>query len=246
MEQAIVITRSQLRQVIEDYIAASRVGDTLSYVETAKLSAAEAAESSTSRIWDGLCEQEPVAYEPDVSRVVFALERQIAVLKKQCDDLAARRDYSAEFPADDIEALERARCMVIESVGTVSLSEPRSDNFAEDLEPGILVPLPPEEFVCAEDLAASQVVVVNSRGMIEGKRDDADGRVISDRPTDSIEFGFFQAEQLHAAFGTNTDARYRVDRYALGSLIAVNVDEPTLAYELTEPEPEPEDNADMF
>lgn len=115
MEHAIAITRSQLRQVIEDYIAASRVGDTLSYVETAKLSTAEAAESSTARIWEGLHAFDNVVVIHDLEGTVTP-------------------------------TLEQAR--------------------------------EPEEFVCVEDLAAGQVVIVNSRGMIEGKRDDNDALVI--------------------------------------------------------------------
>lgn len=115
MEHAIVITRSQLRQVIEDYIAASRVGDTLSYVETAKLSAAEAAESSTSRIWEGLCDQ-------------------------------------------------------AESCGSVTMDE-QSTAMAIGVP---MVTLHGTEFTCVEDLAAGQIVIVNSRGMIEGKRGEAD------------------------------------------------------------------------
>jgi hypothetical protein len=98
--EVIYISRGQLKEAIEQYIAASRLGDTLSYVETAKLSTAEAAESSTERLWTSLVEG-----------------------KRGSDGLP---------------------------VQTVDSS--------------------PKEFTCAEDLAAGQVVFVNSRGLIEGKR----------------------------------------------------------------------------
>lgn len=180
MEHAIAITRSQLRQVIEDYIAASRVGDTLSYVETAKLSAAEAAESSTARIWEGLCDQDlGDMKQPEVSAILYALDRQIAALMKRSDDLARARDYdSTEFPAADAAALKRARRIVIESCGTVAPDEPATamaiGTAMHDLAEKALHNT---EFTCAEDLAAGQVVIVNSRGMIEGKRDEADNLV---------------------------------------------------------------------
>jgi hypothetical protein len=49
---ALMVSRAVLFSVIREYIVASRVGDgTLSYVETAALSADQAAESSTSHIW---------------------------------------------------------------------------------------------------------------------------------------------------------------------------------------------------
>ena len=96
--------------MIEDYIAASRVGDTLSYVETAKLSSAEAADSSTSRIWDQLLQSSPSPEEIYASR--------------PCDEST-----------------------------------------------------PVTELTCAEGLVAGQVVFVNSRGLIEGKRDEADNKV---------------------------------------------------------------------
>lgn len=218
MTHAIAITRSELRQVIEDYIAASRVGDTLSYVETAKLSTAEAAESSTARIWDGLealvrnvSPAEPAT--PEVRQVLYALDRQIAALTKQSDDLARARDYSAEFPAADAEALQQARRIVIASAGAAELpaeqGEPDEDSpkwliseqikgFMDGLggpedNRGIQDALQSlglstetalavmwrlaKQFTCAEDLAAGQVVIVNSRGMIEGKRDEADNLV---------------------------------------------------------------------
>jgi hypothetical protein len=243
VEQIIGITRSQLRQVIEDYIAASRVGDTLSYVETAKLSAAEAAESSTSRIWVGLCQQEPVVHEPNVAQVLFALERQADALKKHCVELATAGDYGSELLAEDAEALERARRMLIESLGTVSLGEPPADNFAE----AELV----TEFTCAEDLAAGQVVVVNSRGMIEGKRDEHDRTVRSDVVL-SYTFGFFQAEQLLGEFGGDTDAKVAVEFGPDGKAFACNLQSKADPFELTdtvegEPEPTaPEDNASLF
>jgi hypothetical protein len=233
VEQAIVITRSQLRQVIEDYIAASRVGDTLSYVETAKLSAAEAAESSTSRIWDGLCEQEPVVHEPDVAQVLFALERQIDALKKPAGGLGAQ----------DAEALERARRMVIESVGTVSLGEPAADNFAE----AELV----TEFTCAEDLTAGQVVVVNSRGMIEGKRNEHDSPVFAVGGA-VTQVGFFQAERLLGEFGGDTDKKVLLQVTQDGRMfVRQNVLDPepvelfdTVSGEPTDPEVE--DNESLF
>jgi hypothetical protein len=136
VEQAIVITRSQLRQVIEGYIAASRVGDTLSYVETAKLSAAEAAESSTSRIWDGLSAADNV---PPTQ-----FERGATLLAMTPEDMEIAR----------------------------ALGEMPAGSFSE-------APLI-TEFTCAEDLRAGQVVIVNSRGMIEGKRDEADCTIMSD------------------------------------------------------------------
>lgn len=188
MTNAIAITRSQLRQVIEDYIAASRVGDTLSYVETAKLSTAEAAESSTARIWDGL----------------EALVRNVS---------------PAESPAE--QALEQ-----IEQV------------FSE-----------PEEFTCAEDLAAGQVVIVNSRGMIEGKRDEADKIVMSEHPVVSYDFAFFQAEQLHTMFSNDTDAKVRVDFMPDGKVFAWDHSPDVAPIELTDTvggEPEPESADDFF
>lgn len=145
MEQAIVITRSQLRQAIEAYIAASRVGETLSYVETAKLSAAEVAESSTERLWGTLQAQDSV---PPTQ-----FEQQAAAMP-----------------------------------GAVA-AEPEK-----------------QEFTCAEDLVAGQVAIVNSRGFIEGKR-DGDSKVLSDKSAARIEFGFFQAEQLHSMFGGDTDTK---------------------------------------
>lgn len=178
MTHAIAITRSQLRQVIEEYIAASRVGDTLSYVETARLSTAEAAESSTSRIWEGLCDQDEVPFQPSVARVLHVLERQIGTIRTEMDELAKKRDYSAEFRADDLDALERARRIVIESCGNVAPDEPSTamaiGTAMHDLAEKALHSA---EFTCAEDLAAGQVVIVNSRGMIEGKRDEADNLV---------------------------------------------------------------------
>lgn len=149
MEHAIAITRSQLQQVIEDYIAASRVGDTLSYVETAKLSAAEAAESSTSRIWQGLCVVDPV-------------------------------------PATAFEI--SSQLLSAAAVEEVALA-------AESLQQATLA-----EFTCAEDLAAGQIVIVNSRGMIEGKRDEADQTM---RAEARIELSYPIVDQLHSLFSSD-------------------------------------------
>lgn len=146
MEPAIAITRSQLQQVIEDYIAASRVGDTLSYVETAKLSAAEAAESSTSRIWDGLHAVAPGGFARVQPEPTTASEIGTAV-----HELAER-------------ALQGA------------------------------------EFTCVEDLVAGQVVIVNSRGMIEGKRDEADQTM---RAEARIELSYAIVDQLHSLFSSD-------------------------------------------
>jgi len=44
----------------------------------------------------------------DVDQIVYALERQIAVLQAQADRLGAAHDYSAEFPAEDAERLREA------------------------------------------------------------------------------------------------------------------------------------------
>lgn len=189
MEQGIVITRSQLRQAIEDYIAASRVGETLSYVETAKLSTADAAESSTSRLWSSLEAQatEDVACEPEAP------------------------------PA---------------ATGVV---------------------LPGTEFTCAEDLAAGQVVFVNSRGLIEGKRNADESPQLADKPVATIEFDFFQAEHLLGLFGGDTDAKFTVETMPDKRVLAHASDYPEEGYvELidtpgVEPEPPtPEDNDSLF
>lgn len=49
---AVTITKQSLRQAIFDYIVQSRTGDnTLSYTTTAAMSADDAADSSTERLW---------------------------------------------------------------------------------------------------------------------------------------------------------------------------------------------------
>lgn len=244
MEQVICITRSELRQTIEDYIAASRVGDTLSYVETAKLSAAEAAESSTERIWQALCDASSERpSQPPIDQVLFALERQIQSLKARANELAAQKDYSAEFLVADAEAFERARCIVVESCGQVTLGE--IDLAA--LQPGPIIESPPEQFTCAEDLVAGQVVIVNSRGLIEGLRDQQDKTVMTDRPVVSYDFGFFQAEQLLGMFCKNTDAKVRVDFMPDGKVTAWDHSPDVAPIELTDTVcDEPEDNDALF
>lgn len=194
MERAIAITRSQLRQVIEDYIAASRVGDTLSYVETAKLSAAEAAESSTERIWEGLCDQAESCGSVTMDEQSTAMAIGVAM-----HDLAEKALHGTEF-------------------------------------------------TCVEDLAAGQIVIVNSRGMIEGKRDEADKPVCADIAL-NYTFSFFQAKQLLAEFMGNTDAKVAVAFRTGGKVFALNLQFAVAPVELTDTiggEPEPESPDDFF
>jgi hypothetical protein len=130
MERQIFITRSQLFAAIEKYIADSRVGETLSYVETAKLSAVEAAESSTSRLW--------------------------GALEANCEATVTMSDM---IPVASMD-------------------------LAPDLGPVQLIHVAPQQFTCAEDLVAGQIVFINSRGFVEGVRDANDGLVHQEQNVD--------------------------------------------------------------
>lgn len=44
--------------------------------------------------------------------IIFALNRQISMLKRQADQLMIRRDYTAEFFAEDAERLEEAKQLI--------------------------------------------------------------------------------------------------------------------------------------
>lgn len=45
-------------------------------------------------------------------QILFALNRQIASLEYHADSLMSKRDYSAEFPAEDAERLDEAKQLI--------------------------------------------------------------------------------------------------------------------------------------
>jgi hypothetical protein len=227
VEHAIAITRSQLRQVIEDYIAASRAGETLSYVETAKLSTADAAESSTARIWEGLERARRIGIElcgkvamnvpaeqgePDEDSDQWLIAGQIDDFMDGFGAPEDNRDIQAALQSLGMSTATAKKMMerLAKPAPTASETDTAAHEQAQQSQ----------EFVCVEDLAAGQVVIVNSRGMIEGKRDEADNLLANNAPVVSYDFGFCQAEQLYVMFRSDKDAKVRLDFMPDGKVMA--------------------------